>query len=84
MMPIFRAVLLVFLFVFFVLLFFVLFGRVPGLATYTRLRVDWKDRTMLSLLHESGNISYYKIRRQNNTIPLLCESGNEGHGVKNK
>jgi hypothetical protein len=30
-------------------------GRVPGLATYTRLKVDWRDRIKLSSLHGSGN-----------------------------
>ena len=30
-------------------------GRVPGLATYTRLKVDQKDRIKLSSLHRSGN-----------------------------
>jgi len=38
-------------------------GRVPSLATYTKLRVDWRDRFKLSVLHGSGNVSYYKIRR---------------------
>jgi len=33
-------------------------GRVPGWAAYTKM--DRKDRTKLSSLHRSGNLSYYK------------------------
>jgi hypothetical protein len=31
------------------------YGRMPGLATYTRLKVDWRDRIKISSLHGSGN-----------------------------
>jgi hypothetical protein len=48
-------------------------GRMPGLATYTRLKVNWKDRTKLSLLHRSGNI--YSVPAVLDTPPLLDTVG---------
>ena len=38
-------------------------GRVPGLAAYTRLKLNWRDRSKLSLLHGGRNhkLLQYKI-----------------------
>jgi hypothetical protein len=51
-------------------------GRVPGLAAYTK--VDRSDRTKLSSLYRSGNVSYYKYENKIVTIPSLHRSENEG------
>jgi len=44
-------------------------GRVPSLATYTRLIVDWRDRFKLSSLHGSRNkghgVKIYAIYKKN-------------------
>ena len=47
-------------------------------AAYTK--ASGKDRVKLSLLHGSGNVSYYKQGNKVITIPSLHGSGNKGMG----
>jgi hypothetical protein len=51
-------------------------------AAYTK--ESRRDRVKLSLLHRSGNVSYYKQWNKVITIPLLHRSGNEGMGKISK
>jgi hypothetical protein len=53
-------------------------GRMPCLAAYTRLKVNWRDRIKLSLLHGSGNVLATTSKRNELcTVPSLQGSGNE-------
>jgi hypothetical protein len=55
-----------------------LFGRVPGLATYTRLKVDRETGARYLHYMEVGTGKLLQFRKWELTIPLLHGSRNEG------